>query len=248
MIDVCEYVKRNFSGALVFGDIHGDIISFSRAYAYAVEHNLFFMSLGDLCDRGRHPYEVVSLMHQYMTNGNAGFVIGNHDYKFYRHAKGAIVVFSKDSQQTLDDVGPERMAKFLDMYVDIVDFADLSKFYHTFDDITMVHAAAHSAIWENPGVITKTPQNRFLVGETCNEIDDDGYPIRLYSWVDDIPAGKTVIIGHDKQKERIVMINGVGGSVVFADTGCGKGGFLTGAVVKPDANNRFVIDTYVDFK
>jgi len=44
---------------LVFGDVHGDYDSFKRAYDYARSENFSFMSMGDLVDRARKPFEVV---------------------------------------------------------------------------------------------------------------------------------------------------------------------------------------------
>src|ERR1035437_8891436 len=114
MTNLANHVK-NFDGMLVFGDIHGDFESFSKAMAFAKSENYFFMSLGDLVDRGRQPFEVVQAMYEMMYEGRAGFTVGNHDNKFYRYANGAKVSFSQDGKQTLDDVGPERMEDFLKM-------------------------------------------------------------------------------------------------------------------------------------
>jgi protein phosphatase len=136
----------------------------------------------------------------------------------------------------------------------MIDSTAFSKFYHTFDNITFVHAASHPAIWETDPKIGKTEKSRFIVGETVNEIDEDGYPVRLYNWIEEIPAGKTVVVGHDRKPIRNVAItspmtvpNKNGGKAIFLDTGCGKGGFLSGVVVMADKTKKFNIVTYVDF-
>jgi len=249
-----EYVKNNFDGMLAFGDVHGDYESFKRAHDYAKGENFFFLSLGDLVDRGHKPYETVMAMADIVAEGRGGFIVGNHDDKFYRYAKGAKVGFSRDSKQTLVDVGPEREAEFLKAYTTMIDSTAFSKFYHTFDNITFVHAASHPAIWETDPKIGKTEKSRFIVGETVNEIDEDGYPVRLYNWIEEIPAGKTVVVGHDRKPIRNVAItspmtvpNKNGGKAIFLDTGCGKGGFLSGAVVMADKTKKFNIVTYMDF-
>lgn len=254
MSNIAKFVKDHFNGLLVFGDIHGDYESFEMAADFAQENDLFFMSLGDLVDRGPQPYEVVQSMHRMMGERRAGFTIGNHDHKFHRYANGANVIFSQDGKQTLISVGPDRTADFLKMYADINDHIFFSDFFHTFDDFSLVHAASHPCIWENPAVIGKTEKYMFIVGETNGEKMDDGYPVRLYNWIDKIPKGKTVIVGHDKMPihginitEPMIVPNKTGGTAIFLDTGCGKGGFLSGAVMIP-GKNGFMIDKFVEFK
>lgn len=253
--DIASYVKDSFDGMFVVADIHGNYAAFKRAYDYAKSENFLFMSLGDLVDRDRQPFEVVEAMYNAMYEGRAGFTVGNHDNKYYRFANGAKVSFSRDAQRTFDDVGEERKAEFMRMYCGIIEMPMQSAIFHKFDDILLVHAAAHPDMWD-PTVakLGKTAQNRALVGETTGEIGTDGYPIRLYSWINDIPMGKTVMVGHDKQpihnlpiQEPMHVTNSNGGKAIFMDTGCGKGGFLTGAVILHD-KKKFKIDRFVEFK
>lgn len=251
---LANYVRDSFDGMLVFADVHGDYDSFKRAHDYARSENYFFMSLGDLVDRARKPFEVVKAMHECMRDGLGGFVVGNHDEKHHRGAKGNKVSFSRDAKQTLEDVGEARKEEFSRMYTEIVEDKMLSGLFHIFDDLTLVHAAGHPCIWEGVNVVGKTARSRFLVGETNGDTYEDGYPVRLYNWIEEVPTGKTVIVGHDKQPihnvpitEPMVVSNKNGGKVVFLDTGCGKGGFLSGAVVLHD-KKRFKFDRFMEFK
>jgi hypothetical protein len=248
-----EYVRNKFDGILVFGDVHGDYASFMRAYEYAKSEHLFFLSLGDLVDRGPNPFETVKAMYDIMSDDRGGFVIGNHDDKFYRFAKGAKVSFSVDSKNTLAAVGEDRQQEFLDMYVKLIDMPHLSSLFHKFDDITLVHAACHRAMWDSEPKIGKTERSRFLVGQTNGDKYPDGYPVRLYDWIKDVPIGKTVIVGHDKQPihnipidEPMVMTNPAGGKTVFLDTGCGKGGTLSAAVIMVE-KKKFKITNFMNF-
>lgn len=254
MNNLTEYVRNNFDGMLVFGDVHGDYDSMKRAYDYAVSNSFFFMSLGDLVDRSRFPFETVKLMYDVVYEGRGGFVIGNHDDKFKRYANGAKVSFSVDAKQTLADVGTDREEEFFRMYVTLMDTPIFASLYHKFDDIILVHAATHEEMWENTSVIGKSAKARYLVGETNNERYDDGYPVRLYNWINNIPMGKTALVGHDKQPinnvpitEPMTVPNNNGGKAVFMDTGCGKGGFLSGAVVMLDKNRKFKVESFVNF-
>jgi protein phosphatase len=251
-----EYVRSGFDGILVFGDVHGDYDAIKRAYDYAVSENFFFLSLGDLVDRGRKPYETIELMYNVVQEGRGAFVMGNHDDKFYRHAKGAKVHFSGDAKQTLVDVGEDREVEFFKMYMAIMDDKYFSSVFYTFDEFVFVHAAAHKAMFSGLPNMTKTERSRYLVGETNGERYENGYPVRLYNWIADIPAGKTVIVGHDRTPvdpdimitEPHAVTNKVGGKVVFIDTGGGKGGHVTGAVIMPDKRGVFRFVEYKDFK
>lgn len=252
---IANYVKDQFDGMLVFADVQGDYESYSRARDFAIKESFLLMSLGDLVDRARQPYEVIESMYNMMFYGRAGLTIGNHDDKHYRAIKGNKVSFSRDAKQTLVDVGEERMAEYSRMYAAMIEDPMMAGLYHTFGDITLVHAACHPSIWEGPQAkIGKSAQSRFLVGETNGETMADGYPVRLYNWIEEIPMGKTVIVGHDKQPihdvpitEPMIVPNKNGGKAIFLDTGCGKGGFLSGAVIL-HGKQGFVIDRFMEFK
>lgn len=248
-----DYIKEKFSGIMVFADVHGDIKSIERAYEYASANDLFFMSLGDLVDRGPNPYEVVMFMHQKMKQGAAGFTIGNHDDKFVRFHQGREVRFSKDGRATIESVGEARMKEFLEAYTEMSTMPVVSGICHKIDDFVFVHAATHRTTWDGSATLSKSGISRALVGKTSKEYDDEGYPIRLYSWVDKVPTGKCVIVGHDRAPihrkyitEPLVVQNAQGGKVIFLDTGCGKGGFLSGAVITHD--KKFKFSHFVSFK
>ncbi len=269
MDDFNTYVRNKFDGILAFGDVHGDFKSIQQARDYARKENFFFLSMGDLVDRGREPYETVALMYDAIIEGDGGFVIGNHDDKMYRFAqppkapdpkvknKHRPMQLSADALQTMADVGEDRKAEFQRMYCEIIDKQSFSAFYHKFDDIVFVHAAMHPDMWDDQQVkVTKEAKSRYIFGDVNGEWDADGFPVRLYGWIDEIPKGKTVIVGHDRKPihniaitEPMVRHGAAGGTAVFIDTGCGKGGFLTAAIVMPDKNKKnFSITGYKVFK
>lgn len=254
MNNVANYLREQFDGMLIVGDVHGDYASFMRAYEYAKSENFLFMSLGDLTDRDRYPFEVVKKMHELMYDGRAAFTIGNHDDKFRRYYYGSKVRFSFDARQTLEDVGVEREAEFLKMYTEIIEDKMLSGLYHKFDDFILVHGAFHPGMCDEKNTESESLRSRALYGETTGELYPDGYPVRAYTWIGEIPMGKTVIVGHDKQPihnvpitEPMVVSNPNGGKAIFMDTGCGKGGFLTGAVMM-NTKKGFVLEGYKEFR
>jgi hypothetical protein len=254
MSNLANYVKQNFKGMLVFGDIHSDYESLMKAHKFATDNDLFFMSLGDLVDRGPFPFETVSHMAKFIDEGKAGFTSGNHDTKFYKFAQGEKVNLSVDARRTIADVGPERMDEFLRLYTKVFTAPMFSDLFHTFDDIILVHAASHPSMWNPRAGHSNTQLSRALYGEVNGERHDNGFPVRLYNWIDEVPMGKTVIVGHDRAPihmvaitEPMVKTNSNGGKVIFMDTGCGKGGFLSGAVILHN-KKHFKFDSFVDFK
>jgi hypothetical protein len=253
VFSLANQVRNKFKGMLVFGDVHADYESFMYAYDYAERNNYFFMSLGDLVDSGPQPYETVTKMAELVREGKAGFTLGNHDDKMYRLGQGRKVSLSSDARQTLINVTPERQEAFLKLYAGIVDTPTYSSLSHTFDDITLVHAASHPSMWSQEVSHSKEMHARAMYGQVNGEKYANGFPIRYYNWIEEVPMGKTVIVGHDRAPvfnvaitEPMVRVNTKGGKVIFMDTGCGKGGFLTGAVILP-GKNRFKVDHFESF-
>lgn len=253
MFKLADYVRQNFAGLLAFGDLHADLASLDAAIEFADSQNLFLLSLGDLVDRGRHPFECVQKMHARMMEKKAGLTIGNHDDKFRRLGLGNKVSLSADQTLTMEDVGDSK-DDFLRMYSELQSTEGFSSLYFEFDNLIIAHAASHPDMWIERGKFSNEARTLALYGEVTGERYDDGMPIRYYNWVNEIPQGKTVIVGHDRKPvhnvaitEPLVLENSAGGKAIFIDTGCGKGGFLTAAVIK-DTGAGFVIDSFKDFR
>ncbi len=70
--------------------------------------------------------------------------------------------------------------------------------------------------------------------------EGESLPRRTYGWVNTIPPGLTVVVGHDARSETAPMVskNPLGGRAVFLDTGCGKGGTLSWMDLGPDEQER----------
>lgn len=251
---LATYIKNDWAGLLVISDVHGDFDQFKKAADYAEANDLFLLSAGDLVDRGDQPFEVVEMMYELVLTARAGLVIGNHDDKYLRYARGAKVSFSRDASKTLSDVGEDRKDKFLKMYTDIMTIPMYSGMFMKFDDIVVAHAASHASMWDESLPFGSEAKSRAFYGEVNGEKDADGYPVRLYNWVDEVPMGKTIIVGHDRNAihgvpltEPIEKRNSDGGRAIFIDTGGGKGGFVSGVVIKHE-KSKFRITEFVDFK
>jgi len=246
-------IIEKFNGIIVIGDLHSDYDSLMKSINYARNHNLFLVSLGDLVDRGPFPFETVEAIHNEVISGNAAFVIGNHDDKHYRHILGNKVKLSNDAQRTIYDVGEERFQEFSRMYVGLITHKN-SGHYHYIDDFILVHGATHSELWNYPITCENTVKFRALYGEVTGKVDSEGMSERLYNWINEIPTGKWVIVGHDRKPIHNVKIsyplmiqNDIGGNVIFVDTSCGKGGVLSGVILK-NVDSSYQLEKFIQFE
>lgn len=230
----------NYSGLATFSDIHAHAEKLKGGIKYALKNNLFIVFLGDLIDGHDKPLETVLIVKQILDAGTGALVIGNHDDKFYRYAKGNPVILKKQNKQTLADIPEGQEKLFLQTMTDLYLHKN-SDFHFEYANWVFIHGSCHKEVWERPEKLSKKARHRALYGEVTGEEDEDGMPVRIYNWVDEIPAGRGVVVGHDRKPyggETLAdtgpfdHTNDQGGRVIFSDTGCGKGGKLTLTVFK----------------
>ncbi|PWU00809.1 MAG: hypothetical protein C5B52_08300 [Bacteroidetes bacterium] len=248
-----KLLAQGYDGLLAIGDLHGDIEALMKAYNYARKHKLFLVSLGDLVDRGPFPFETVKTIVEIVDQGHGAFVIGNHDDKHYRHALGNKVTLSGDAQRTLHSVGEDRMEEFFDLYKKLYHHTN-SSYYHYCDGWIFVHGASHPDLWSYPEKLGDGAKSRALYGEVTGKRDGAGMPERIYTWIDEIPEGQAVIVGHDRKAvyniklvTPLMVANENSGLAIFVDTSCGKGGLLSGVVLKFGAY-RTEFETFINFE
>jgi hypothetical protein len=228
-VNLKEVIPEHMEGILVISDVHGEYKRMKKAIDYALANYQFIVFLGDLVDGGNMPFETVEEVYSLLEKNQAACVYGNHDYKWYRAIKGAPVQMTEYMTSTLLDVPNGLEQCFLELYEGILDH-DLSYYNMNFDNWHFVHAAMPDrAFTANDDDLTKEEHERMMYGYTNGKRDSRGYPIRLYEWIDYIPKGDKVVIGHDRAPMgkvfdgRPEMVCGVnGGIAIFTDTGCGK--------------------------
>lgn len=230
----------SYSGIATFSDVHAHADKLKKGIRYALNNNLFIVFLGDLVDGHDKPLETVTAVKQILDAGTGVLVIGNHDDKFYRYAKGNNVILKGANKQTLADVPKDGMDLFLQTMIDLNDHSH-SDYHFEYDNWVFIHGGCHEEVWTQPEVLSTKARHRALYGEVNGEKDEDDFPVRLYNWVDQIPNGKGVVVGHDRKPYGgkkladtgpLDHTNDQGGRVIFSDTGCGKGGKLTLTVFK----------------
>ncbi len=231
-------LDARFHGIRVVGDVHGDAHAFSAALAEAHDQNLYVIQLGDLVDRGPDSAGALRAAIDMVSQGRGRFLLGNHDDKLRRALRpGSEVAITQDLTRTLAQVDAAGMR------AEVMLALGAAPLWLRFGAWFMVHAGFDPAMLElempdaaaSPR-LAKSLSNRALRGQIPRQAkgepparDAQGHPIRRYDWVDEIPAGLTVLIGHDTlSADEIVATTGEkGGTVLFCDTGCGKGGRLS---------------------
>lgn len=223
-----------FRGLRVVGDVHGDARGFAAAIAGAEAARLFVVQLGDLTDHGPDNPGVLRAAFALIDAGAGLFLLGNHDHKLRRALMGdAVRVEKAGLGRTLEQIAaaPDGAALAARAIAEI----GRAPAWLRVGPWLFVHAAFHDAMLQQPPLPDAGARRaeglvgRAIFGQVTGRQGPDGFPIRLIGWVDRIPGGLTVMVGHDNRSRDgrpVTMTNARGGRAVFLDTGAGKGGSL----------------------
>lgn len=245
-----QYLKaQGYKGLCVVPDVHGMVDSLKQAIDWAKARNLFLVFLGDLIDYGPKSIECVYLVYDLIVRSRAIMTIGNHERKIERwldqqrkllHDADALkgktpIRLSEGNRATTAMIEamtqPERNI-FESRFRTILAFA--RHHWMIGNDTLFVHGAAEPDMFTFDSVrLTGRLEYIALYGEVDKEkpLSINGRPNRTYGWIDRIPNGKRVIVGHDiRNAVKPLRLRGaLGGEAYFMDTGSGKGGRLTTA-------------------
>lgn len=229
---------RGHKGIMAVGDVHGMSEALKSALDWASARNLFVVFLGDIIDHGPNSLECVDRIYDIVMRGKGILAIGNHERKIDRwidqSRDGEIRVKLSDGNKVttraIEALNIEARRKFENKFKALLSFA---RHHWIIGDTMFVHGAAEPEMFNIQSVrLTGRFESIALFGEVDNTVRrDDGYPNRIYTWVDRIPQGKRVIVGHDiRSSFKPLIVSGAqGGEAIFMDTGSGKGGRLTTA-------------------
>ena len=210
----------------IIGDIHGcydELIkllvklgynNYLNSWVHPQGRKVVFA--GDLVDRGPKTPEVLKLVMDMTSTGNAYCVAGNHDVKLMRWLSGKNVLAKHGLQASIDQLATEtptfkdEVKKFLDSLIS----------HYVFDNGKLV--VAHAGLKENMHGRSSGAVREFcLYGDTTGEIDDFGLPVRL-NWAADYKGRAMVVYGHTPVPKAQWLNN-----TIDIDTGCVFGGSLT---------------------
>lgn len=212
----------------VVGDVHGERSALQPILVAAAHGGRHLVFLGDLVDRGPDSAGVLADVLPLILNGKASWVRGNHDDKLMRHIMGRNVSIDGPLRETIRQLDAAPIA-LRDAYVDAW---SLSRLWLTWRNFIFVHGAYHPNMASKSAVSFERGNGLTalaLYGETTGERGENGFPVRTYGWVASVPAGCTVIVGHDalSMDAPVEKQSDQGGRVIFLDTGAGKGGRLS---------------------
>ncbi|HEY8364863.1 MAG TPA: metallophosphoesterase [Haloplasmataceae bacterium] len=227
MNTILSYDKSRIKGPFdIIGDVHGcydELIMLLKKLNYEIDNNKVkhkemrkVIFVGDLVDRGPKIVEVLKLVMSMVYDQVAYCVQGNHDNKLYRKLEGRNVQVKNGLEESLSQLTNES-----DFFKnDVKKFLKNLDYYLIFDDYKLV--ISHAGLKEE--YIGKTSKKIFeftLYGETTNETDEFGLPIR-YLWAKDYHGKPLVIYGHTPNLEPLCINN-----TINIDTGCVFGNKLT---------------------
>lgn len=223
-------LEGRFRGVVVVGDVHGHAALFEPMIALAEAEGRFLLSLGDLVDRGPASLVCLRRMRALMEAGRGLFIRGNHDDKLHRALLGRPVVRGEALTRTLAEFdaaadGAAMRQWFIEAY-------EAAPFLVRLGSLIAVHGGFARRMLEGPPSFGPMTRAHCLYGQAAPATDAEGKPVRLYGWVEAIPAGTTVVIGHDpiSGESLLVRDNARGGRLIHLDSRAGKGGPLSALV------------------
>ena len=223
-----QMLMDRYQGVTVIGDVHGMYSSLQTAIRWARDRNQFIVLLGDVLDYGPDTLEVTDEVYRLVMRGEARCILGNHERKIMRWIDGHRVRLSEGNRtttQALSQLGDTAKARWIGRFRGLY---QNSRLIDSIKNVTFAHGAIHPDFWT--GKDSKVIENTAFFGEVDDIRSQPERPIRSYRWVDSIPGGSFVVVGHDRRAASpFVQTNTAEGKAVFLDTGSGKGGSLSSA-------------------
>ena len=226
---------------LAVGDVHGNYAAMTEAVNYAQRNNLFVIWLGDLIDYGAQNLRRMRLAYDMVCNNQAHMIWGNHERKIGRWLGSQGVHRIKLSEANLATVreiqslNEQRRMRFLSAWHS---WESSSTQCVRVNRWLFTHGAATEHMWHSGSHrLQGVCQNMAYFGEVeqMPASRRDGYPQRLWNWVNTVPADHSVVVGHDwldrEHSQPVIKTNTDGGRVFCMDTGSSKGGGLSGLIV-----------------
>lgn len=225
---------QQWQGITVVGDVHGELAPVEQALAWARSRHHFIWFLGDVIDYGQQTLIVADVVHDVVMRGEGAMILANHERKIARwldrdtdHLR--IGEGNRVTISALEQLSARDRTRWVGRFRALLAHTSLTQ---QIANVTLMHAATHPSFWGRPDY--HAIEQYALFGEADQHA---GRYKRTHRWVDNVPAGQMVIVGHDVISPYPLMLTGThGGQVVFLDTGCGKGGQLSSADLRFDAH------------
>lgn len=202
------------TGIRVIPDVHGAYLAFDRVVRDAERDNRFIIQLGNLIDYG-YSALCVELMLNLEQRGRGQMLIGNHEYKFARFVRYGTEASDARAAilQQFEDYSPDLLDRFVARIAQGPLWIRTGSWF-------FVHAAFDPRMLD-PAYEGQVEQllDTALFGSGGRRKARRSAAIQ--EWVDWIPEGLTVVIGHVVTPSRqIEYLQGrAGGRAILLDTG-----------------------------
>jgi protein phosphatase len=181
--------------------------------------------------------EVADEVYRVVMRGEGELMLGNHERKIMRWLAqteaGRVSLRLSDGNRVttnaLNALGAPARKRWVGRFKGLCSRAS---YVRAMGNITFAHAGVHPEFW-NGRASAREIETWALFGE-FDPGGADQAPERKYAWVEAVPEGETLIVGHDIRSTMMPLsqVGAAGGRTVFLDTGSGKGGALTIADLK----------------
>jgi protein phosphatase len=232
-----QIIARGYEGITVVPDVHGQLNPLLNVIRWAQRRNNFILFTGDLIDYGKDSLEASEEAYRLVIRGEAEMIQGNHEKKIYRwimqrDGGGSHIKLSEGNKMTtnrIEAMSEAEAEKWTSRFKALV---NMSRNHRIAQNFVFTHGAVHPDIWANTDKrVTGKFEEMCLFGEVDNTSPrrQDGFPNRVYNWVDLLPMNSVAIVGHDIRSTEIPLVHQgkLGGQAIFLDTGCGKHGHLS---------------------
>lgn len=239
-----EYLPINeinfydFNGITIVGDVHGELNKLYSVLQWGNAYKNLFCFLGDIIDYGKDNIETINIVYSLVMSGKAIMIMGNHERKILKWAENQKAKLSDSNRITTTAINNLSVKNKRCLLNKFRALCARSRNIVEMDDFVLTHGAIHPSYW-GVNKNSKAIERYSFYGESDTR---SGVFKMTYNWIDHIPKGKTVIVGHDKRSNIAPLnISTSGGNAIFLDTGCGKGGQLTTANLKFEKNKLKLI-------
>ena len=245
-----EHIRKKFCGITIFGDVHGSRQSLRAAIEWARSRQHFMFFLGDVIDYGPDTLQVMNSVYASVMMGEAAMMIGNHERKIARwivqHESGddshplRLSIGNRVTTEALLALPRSQRLQWYGRFRSLLARASLIT---RMGSLTMVHGAIHPNVWSHPDSDRQAIEDYALYGEQNHDLAER---ILTHRWVNAVPKGQTVFVGHDVRSTLVPLaVTGTnGGRVVFLDTGSGKGGSLSSADLRFGENGNLILENF----
>jgi predicted kinase len=249
-----------FKGVMALGDVHGVRESLKTAIDWAISRNLYMVFLGDVIDYGPNSLDCLDIVYDIVARGRGAMIIGNHEKKIdrwisqdrmFRNTGKPITVKLSDGNKAtttlVEALTPENRVRFECKFNALL---NLSKNHINMGNFLFTHGGAEPEMFKMHDfrLGDRRLESIAVYGEVDKnkQYNENGYPNRVYNWVNRIPNGKQVVVGHDiRSSIKPLVEHGTnGGTATFLDTGSGKGGHLTTAHIIYQGDGKWKIEAF----